>query len=58
MDVWIEIAKAGVAAISAGAQVFASKTKTIEARLSQKPRKAGEDIRDALRKIEGEDLDD
>ena len=54
----MELVKAGLAAASAGAQVFADKTKTIEERLSKKPRAAGKDIRDALRKIEGEDLGD
>ena len=53
---WIELAKAAVAAASAGAQVFADRAKTIEERLGQKPRAAGVDIRDALRKIEGENL--
>jgi len=53
---WIELAKAAVLAASAGAEVFAKETKPLVERLSQKPREAGTDIRDALRKIEGEDL--
>lgn len=53
---WIELAKAAVAAVGAGAEVLASRAKTIEERLGQKPRAAGVDTRDALRKIEGEEL--
>jgi hypothetical protein len=48
---WIEIAKVALSAAGAGAQVFASKAKSLEERLSVKPRKAGEDIRDALRNL-------
>jgi hypothetical protein len=53
---WIELAKAAVLAASAGAEVFAKETKPLVERLSQKPRVAGEGMRDELRKIEGEDL--
>ena len=55
---WIELGKAALAAVGAGAQVFADRTKTIEERLGQKPRVAGRDIRDELRKIEGESFED
>lgn len=59
MDIalWVEVGKAVVLAASAGAEVFANKTKPLVERLSQKPRAAGVDIRDELRKIKDEKLD-
>lgn len=50
-EIWFELAKAALSAARAGAEVFASKTRSIEEKLAEKPRVAGEDIRGRLKEL-------